>query len=216
MIGAADADDMLGGFEDSAVAGEGGSHALSGENVADLVAAFCRDTRTDTKSTGAEKFEHAIITSAAQNAITLRQRRLGMHCGVCLSKILKTHLLDTLDLYGNVLRDVGATALLQLVRSHRTLKHINLGSNDLGVESGVAFARELAGTPSFTLGTQNPKSWTLKESKFSEFGAVRGVSFACELANASSPKTWTTNTRRQTLIPQPRNRRRRALHTPNP
>eukprot|EP00281_Chroomonas_sp_CCMP1168_P023965 CAMPEP_0206228260 /NCGR_PEP_ID=MMETSP0047_2-20121206/9076_1 /ASSEMBLY_ACC=CAM_ASM_000192 /TAXON_ID=195065 /ORGANISM="Chroomonas mesostigmatica_cf, Strain CCMP1168" /LENGTH=697 /DNA_ID=CAMNT_0053651495 /DNA_START=45 /DNA_END=2138 /DNA_ORIENTATION=- len=118
--------------------------ALSPEALSDLVQAFCRDTRTDAASSSAEKFKHALITNAAQSHIKLRQRRLGMHCGVCLSKILKNHMLTTLDLYGNVLRDVGAIALLQLLRAHATLAHLTLGSNDLGPESGVAFARELA------------------------------------------------------------------------
>jgi hypothetical protein len=39
-----------------------------------------------------------------------------MFTGVYLSKLIKQLPLTTLDLYGNVLRDVGAVALLQSLR----------------------------------------------------------------------------------------------------
>ena len=67
-----------------------------------------------------------------------------MHSGVAMGKALKSHPLATLDLHGNVLRDGGAIAMIALLRGHDTLRHIFLGSNDLGVEAALAFARELA------------------------------------------------------------------------
>jgi Ran GTPase-activating protein (RanGAP) involved in mRNA processing and transport len=111
--------------------------------VAELCGAFCRDSGSDERSTATEKFRHVLITNANDEMMCFQHMRLGTHSGVCLSKVLKGHPLSTLDLFGNVIRDVGAIALLQLVRSQQTIKHLNLGSNDLSHEGGIAIAREL-------------------------------------------------------------------------
>ena len=115
------------------------------EIVNELVSAFCRDTRTEAASSSAEKFRHALLTNSTAQCIKLRSHRLGMHSGVYLSKILKLLPVLQLDLYGNVLRDVGATAVLQAASDHPTLRQLSLGANDLSVDSGVMFARELSG-----------------------------------------------------------------------
>jgi len=117
---------------------------LPAEVMAELVQAFCRDTRCEQTSAAADKFRNSLITNAGDSAVKLRNSRLGMHSGVAMGKALKSHPLATLDLHGNVLRDVGAIALVALLRGHDTLRHIFLGSNDLGVEAALAFARELA------------------------------------------------------------------------
>ena len=120
-----------------------GRESLSTEVVAELCGAFCRDSGSDDKSTATEKFRHVLITNANDETIRFQHMRLGTHSGVCLSKVLKGHPLSTLDLFGNVIRDVGAIALLHLVRTQPTIKHLNLGSNDLSHEGGIAIAREL-------------------------------------------------------------------------
>jgi len=121
-----------------------GRESLNAEVVGELCAAFCRDSGSEDKSVATEKFRHALITNANDETIRIQNMRLGTHIGVCLSKVLKNHPLSTLDLFGNVIRDVGTIALLQLIRVQPTIKHLNLGSNDLSHESGIAIARDLA------------------------------------------------------------------------
>ena len=100
---------------------------LPQEMMLELVQAFCRDTRSDPASAAADKFRNSLITNAGDSAVRLRNSRLGMHSGVCMGKVFKTHPLATLDLQGNVMRDVGAIALIALLRGHETLKHLTLG-----------------------------------------------------------------------------------------
>jgi hypothetical protein len=128
----------------AATKGETVEVELPAEVMAELVQAFCRDTRCEQTSAAADKFRNSLITNAGDSAVKLRNSRLGMHSGVAMGKALKSHPLATLDLHGNVLRDGGAIALIALLRGHDTLRHIFLGSNDLGVEAALAFARELA------------------------------------------------------------------------
>ena len=54
-------------------------------------------------------YRHVLITNANDETIRIQNMRLGTHSGVCLSRVLKGHPLVTLDLFGNVIRDVGAS-----------------------------------------------------------------------------------------------------------
>ncbi|EKX36511.1 hypothetical protein GUITHDRAFT_165715 [Guillardia theta CCMP2712] len=164
---------------------------MQAEVVEDLCLAFCRDTRSDSSSTAAEKFRHALITNANGEEVRLNQLRLGIHSGVALSKALKTMMLSSLNLHGNVLRDVGAIALLQLLRGHETLRHLNLGSNDITHDGGIAFARELSTLRllSLELGSDLSSMYT------NRFNNKVGVAFGEQLsANTILRKLGLSNT----------------------
>ena len=122
---------------------KGSRETLSTQFVTELCTAFCRDSGSEEKSAAAEKFRHVLITNANDEAVRIQSMRVGTHMAVCLSKVLKGHPLSTLDLYNNCIRDVGAIALLQLIRVQPTIRHLNIGCNDLSHESGIAYAREL-------------------------------------------------------------------------
>ncbi len=122
---------------------KGSRETLSTQFVTELCTAFCRDSGSEDKSAAAEKFRHVLITNANDEAVRIQSMRVGTHIAVCLSKVLKGHPLSTLDLYNNCIRDVGAIALLQLIRVQPTIRHLNIGCNDLSHESGIAYAREL-------------------------------------------------------------------------
>ena len=160
----------------------GSRESLSAEVVAELAAAFCRDTGGDNKSAATEKFRHSLITNANNESIAIQSMRLGTQSAVCLSKVLKNHPLSTLDLFGNVVRDVGAIALLQLVRAQPSIKHLNLGSNDLTHESGIAFARDLASLQVQTLefGSDGSSLYT------NRFNHKVGIALADQLCSNSS------------------------------
>jgi len=122
---------------------KGSRETLSTQFVTELCTAFCRDSGSEEKSAAAEKFRHVLITNANDEAVRIQSMRVGTHIAVCLSKVLKGHPLSTLDLYNNCIRDVGAIALLQLIRVQSTIRHLNIGCNDLSHEGGIAYAREL-------------------------------------------------------------------------
>ena len=124
-----------------------------------------------------------------------------------LSKLIKLVPLTSLDLYGNVLRDVGAVALLQSLRQvismiiirimcfadlmgkcfrqHETLTDLNLGSNDLSMESGIALARELEThkrLQKLDLGTEENAMYA------NRFNNMVGVAFGQTLQNNNTLK----------------------------
>eukprot|EP00290_Baffinella_frigidus_P024785 CAMPEP_0180255280 /NCGR_PEP_ID=MMETSP0987-20121128/40639_1 /TAXON_ID=697907 /ORGANISM="non described non described, Strain CCMP2293" /LENGTH=698 /DNA_ID=CAMNT_0022224383 /DNA_START=65 /DNA_END=2158 /DNA_ORIENTATION=- len=158
---------------------------LPQEMMLELVQAFCRDTRSDPASAAADKFRNSLITNAGDSSVRLRNSRLGMHSGVCMGKVFKTHPLATLDLQGNVMRDVGAIALIALLRGHETLRNLTLGCNDLGVESAIAFARELSSNNkllSLDLGNEAAGASMYNN----RFNAIAGVAFGHALVTNSS------------------------------
>ncbi|GIQ86727.1 hypothetical protein KIPB_008632, partial [Kipferlia bialata] len=74
----------------------------------------------------------------------LRSSRLGVNAAIALAKRLDGVPIAKLDLYDNLIRDVGCMAVLKLCQTTPHISHLNLGANDIGSEGALAIAEEMS------------------------------------------------------------------------
>jgi len=111
-----------------------------------LFVGWIRDTGEPPSRDAFVRLRKAIEQQCTPTAFVLRSQRLGVYSAAILAQALARLPIDTVDLYGNLLRDHGVQALAPFLRESKTLTSIDLGANDLGPLAAVYLSALL---PSF-------------------------------------------------------------------
>mmetsp|Transcript_30579 Transcript_30579/g.79777 ORF Transcript_30579/g.79777 Transcript_30579/m.79777 type:complete len:748 (-) Transcript_30579:2283-4526(-) len=108
--------------------------------------AVCRDTGEIPSEDGITRFRNKRTNLFNASTFALRSQNLSFNAGVVIARVLSgVSSITKIDLYGNVLRDGGVLALVQLLRANPAVRWLNLGANDIGTEGGNALAGFLRG-----------------------------------------------------------------------
>jgi Ran GTPase-activating protein (RanGAP) involved in mRNA processing and transport len=108
----------------------------------DLHIAACKDTGESPSAAGMAVVAAALAESP-EGTLQLSHCRLGVHACITLAKRCASLNVHTLDVSHNLVRDVGAMALLQLVRANSGVQNLILSCNDISTEGALAIAEEL-------------------------------------------------------------------------
>lgn len=115
------------------------------EFIDELFSSHCRDTGSSSSAKDAKKRLRALLLSqCTASMFKLVNNGLGVNCSVALAKLLsRSATLSKVNVYGNLIRDAGVLAFLQLVRAATNIVHLELGCNDIGHDGAIALAQEL-------------------------------------------------------------------------
>ncbi len=103
---------------------------------------LCKDTGESPTKEGLEIFLETAESSPA-GQLVLPKCRLGPTATITLLKRLEGTQLTNIDLFGNVIRGVGMTAVLQTMKMSQTVERLDVGNNDIGPDAIFALAEDI-------------------------------------------------------------------------
>jgi hypothetical protein len=130
----------------------------------EIFIARCKDTGDRPRKDDATEFSNMVgsnvcyIADREAYVITLRECRLGPNTALTISKMIKNiPVVEKIDLYGNgmyiwcmrtahrrlVIQDIGAAAIVDAIKTSSSVRHLNLGCNDICDEGGKAIGQML-------------------------------------------------------------------------
>lgn len=105
---------------------------LSEEQRAEFRTAFRRDLRERATEEAWLRTEEKLITGVQEKECHLRSCHVGTHLSIAICQHYLKSSVTTLNLHDNMLMDLGAEAIGQLIRDAPSLLLLDIGSNDIG------------------------------------------------------------------------------------
>eukprot|EP00767_Chilomastix_cuspidata_P003426 gnl/Chilomastix_cuspidata/3549.p1 GENE.gnl/Chilomastix_cuspidata/3549~~gnl/Chilomastix_cuspidata/3549.p1 ORF type:complete len:766 (+),score=398.43 gnl/Chilomastix_cuspidata/3549:37-2298(+) len=131
---------------------------LTPDFIREVYTSICKDTDEQPSQEGLVWFRSTLGKGSNNNELVARSCRLGINAAMTLAKRCDGIPIQKLDIFDNLIRDIGMMAIIQLVHDNPHISTLNLGANDIGMEGAMALSEELKTNRSLTqleLGTVN-------------------------------------------------------------
>ena len=113
----------------------------------EFFAAICRDTGNPYSKDARKRLKGELHSSCSRTTFKFVNGGAGVHSTACLVKWLTRPGVDVtvnrVNLHGNLIRDLGAKAVLKLLEAVPSITSLNIGGNDISHDGAVAIAHEL-------------------------------------------------------------------------
>jgi hypothetical protein len=113
----------------------------------EFFAAICRDTGNPYSKDARKRLKGELHSSCSRTTFKFVNGGAGVHSTACLVKWLTRPGVDVtvnrVNLHGNLIRDLGAKAVLKLLEAVPSITSLNIGCNDISHDGAIAIAHEL-------------------------------------------------------------------------
>ena len=143
----------------------------------------CRDTGVSGSREGCSIFSAEVALSFKEGTFNMRRKRAGVRACLAIENGLQTSAMySKVDLYGNAVRGMALTSVMNLMRTNAHLCHLNIGGNGIKlIEDMETVAAEVA-RPHTHLLTLELGCTTEHQLNANELGDISGMRLAQALA----------------------------------